>query len=62
MPTQTQKSQLGAKNKQDRTQVKNILATLKGKDISKLTAKEQADLLTAISILLGLADKSGVLK
>jgi len=56
------KSQLGAKNKQNRAQALNILTALKGKDITKLSTKEQADLLTVISILLGLADKTGMLK
>ena len=56
------KQQLGADKKKEREKAAALLASLRGLEISKLTNKQQIELLTALCLVLGLADANGMVK
>lgn len=50
-----------AARQQNRANITAILATLKGKEIKKLSAKEKEDLLTVVCDFLGISE-NGIVK
>ena len=57
-----EKKNLGKDKKDERAKVAQILLQHKGKSIDALTNKQKDDLLTVMIVVLGLADKTGVIK
>lgn len=57
-----EKKNLGKDKKDERAKAAQILLQHKGKSIDTLSNKQKDDLLTVILVVLGLADKTGVIK
>lgn len=52
----------GAAKKAERTKAKELLITLKGIAIPNMSKKQLDDYLTAVGLLLGIVDTTGVIK
>ncbi len=59
--TKEERAAKKAARQQNRASITAILATLKGKDIKKMPAKEKEDLLIVISDFLGIS-KNGIVQ
>lgn len=57
-----EKKNLGKDKKDERAKAAQILLQHKGKSVDALSNRQKDDLLTMILVVLGLADKNGVIK